>query len=670
MEYLRLFRQRTAEFRALGGEALVGGKRAETGGEWGREGAPLNPLLVPYIDLNIAPLRRIYAWRAHSAAAAAVAAPPHRTLRRRHTAAQDPPPSPPLPAPELRSAPFLSSLRFSAPAPLRFRRAVPTEAALAAVKAAAAGGKGVVEVGAGTGYWAALLRRRGVDVAAYDWTPLGSTRSTGSSSSSSSRSSGSDGTSSWVNGHHALPMASACQMVNVPPFTHVAEGDASVSAQHPDRSLLLCWPPPEETEAPGISAAEGGAAQRAAAQGGAAGRLPIDGGVAAGGAAVGAAGGDSASAAEVPSLAADALLHYRGSTLVFIGEFPLHFLQAHTLQSSDPSLQSHSSQLPSYQPQTAGPRFLSLLEKEWVLAEHVALPNWPGTHDCLTVWRRKGSFSSDGALARDNSKCDSSGGDAKLHCSCEGSDRSGRITEDNKESSHFPGASDRADLIKCQRQHWDDVVMGRLFLSPSIACGGSATDAEIVQAMEMEAVRVASVAATVTASALPHRLTATAKPSSAAHSSQADPRAAAASLAVRMDSQGVRLRGRLGSSFGGASVLERPGLDQSGGEDGAPKTDAGGEMGQLKQRMRNGGGDRYRVLLLDHEKHTEDRVAKVLPTVVPSVTADDARRVFNESRELGQGLVCVAIKEHAEFYAQHMAMKGLRSTIQPDGLVI
>ncbi|CAI5962086.1 unnamed protein product [Closterium sp. NIES-64] len=155
---------------------------------------------------------------------------------------------------------------------------------------------------------------------------------------------------------------------------------------------------------------------------------------------------------------------------------------------------------------------------------------------------------------------------------------------------------------------------------------------------------VPSVAATVTASALAHRLAGAGKPSSVAQSSQTDSHAAMASLAVRMDSQGVRLRGRLGSSFGGASVLERPGLDQSGGADGAPKTDAGGEMGQLKQRMRNGGGDRYRVLLLDHEKHTEDGVAKVLPTVVPSVTVDDARRVFNESRELGQGLVCVAIK--------------------------
>ncbi|CAI5955982.1 unnamed protein product [Closterium sp. NIES-64] len=71
MEYLRLFRQRTAEFRALGGEALVGGKRAESGGEGGREAAPLNPLLVPYIDLNIAPLRRIYAWAVPTEAALA-----------------------------------------------------------------------------------------------------------------------------------------------------------------------------------------------------------------------------------------------------------------------------------------------------------------------------------------------------------------------------------------------------------------------------------------------------------------------------------------------------------------------------------------------------------------------------------------------------------------------
>ena len=37
-----------------------------------------------------------------------------------------------------------------------------------------------------------------------------------------------------------------------------------------------------------------------------------------------------------------------------------------------------------------------------------------------------------------------------------------------------------------------------------------------------------------------------------------------------------------------------------------PLTLAGGEMGSANQRLRTGGGDRYRVLLLDHERHTED----------------------------------------------------------------
>ena len=30
-------------------------------------------------------------------------------------------------------------------------------------------------------------------------------------------------------------------------------------------------------------------------------------------------------------------------------------------------------------------------------------------------------------------------------------------------------------------------------------------------------------------------------------------------------------------------------------------------MGKLMQKRNSGGGDRYRVLLLDHEKHTESR---------------------------------------------------------------
>eukprot|EP00245_Coleochaete_scutata_P004467 TRINITY_DN17117_c0_g1_i1.p1 TRINITY_DN17117_c0_g1~~TRINITY_DN17117_c0_g1_i1.p1 ORF type:complete len:195 (+),score=33.58 TRINITY_DN17117_c0_g1_i1:273-857(+) len=117
---------------------------------------------------------------------------------------------------------------------------------------------------------------------------------------------------------------------------------------------------------------------------------------------------------------------------------------------------------------------------------------------------------------------------------------------------------------------------------------------------------------------------------------------------------------------GGAGLLDRPKFDQSQ-LNGGPSTEEGGDIGLLKRMMKNRGGDKYRVLLLDHEKHTESGVTKVLPTVVPSVTAEDARRAFHESKELGAGLVTLAIKEHAEFYAQQMARHGLRSTIAPDG---
>lgn len=128
----------------------------------------------------------------------------------------------------------------------------------------------------------------------------------------------------------------------------------------------------------------------------------------------------------------------------------------------------------------------------------------------------------------------------------------------------------------------------------------------------------------------------------------------------------VVTEGRLGG--GGAGVLERPGLDQST-PDSAPRTEEGGEMGKSRQSVRLGGGDRYRVLLLDHERHTESQVAKVIPKVVPSVTPDEARKCFFESREFGFGLVTIAVKEHAEFYVQMLTRYGLRSTMEEDGTV-
>lgn len=68
-------------------------------------------------------------------------------------------------------------------------------------------GRGVVEIGAGTGYWAWQLAQAGVDVAAYDAKPGGN--------------------------HYCSPVQ----------YHPVQEGGPRKASQHPDRALLLCWPP-------------------------------------------------------------------------------------------------------------------------------------------------------------------------------------------------------------------------------------------------------------------------------------------------------------------------------------------------------------------------------------------------------------------------------------------
>ncbi|KAL7001490.1 hypothetical protein U1Q18_002642 [Sarracenia purpurea var. burkii] len=124
---------------------------------------------------------------------------------------------------------------------------------------------------------------------------------------------------------------------------------------------------------------------------------------------------------------------------------------------------------------------------------------------------------------------------------------------------------------------------------------------------------------------------------------------------------------RLGSSKGGAGLLERPTFDQSQ-FDPFTQVEEGGDIGRLRDRRGTGSGDSYRVLLIDDTRHTEKLVAKVLPQAVPSVTPDDARKLFRQSRENGVAVVIVTVKEHAEFYSQMMIRGGLRSTIEPDSV--
>ncbi len=78
--------------------------------------------------------------------------------------------------------------------------------------AALAGLGALVEVGAGTGYWASRLRARGVDVVAIDEAPPDSER---------------------TNRYHARTAT----------WSEVIAGDHTMLTRYSDRALFLCWPP-------------------------------------------------------------------------------------------------------------------------------------------------------------------------------------------------------------------------------------------------------------------------------------------------------------------------------------------------------------------------------------------------------------------------------------------
>jgi hypothetical protein len=87
---------------------------------------------------------------------------------------------------------------------VKYAWAIPTGEAIAAI--AAASPAGVVEIGAGTGYWAGLLRVAGVNVLAYDEAPYDNIQAQGK-------------------------------------FSHVDLGGPEKAALWPSMTLFLCWPP-------------------------------------------------------------------------------------------------------------------------------------------------------------------------------------------------------------------------------------------------------------------------------------------------------------------------------------------------------------------------------------------------------------------------------------------
>jgi hypothetical protein len=82
----------------------------------------------------------------------------------------------------------------------------------------------LIEIGAGTGYWAWLLRQRGVDILAYDIEPPTSPEHS--------------------NGYHGacLPGYRRVDVVGTT-WTEVLPGGPEQAGLHPQRTLFLCWPP-------------------------------------------------------------------------------------------------------------------------------------------------------------------------------------------------------------------------------------------------------------------------------------------------------------------------------------------------------------------------------------------------------------------------------------------
>ena len=110
----------------------------------------------------------------------------------------------------------------------RYAYGIPNDDALELI--AAVSPRGVVELGAGTGYWARLLHDRGVDVVAYDRWPPGS------------------GANRFVDDDMQ--------------WFPVQVGDERTVARHADRTLLLVWPTWNETwpaDAVAVFHAAGGA---------------------------------------------------------------------------------------------------------------------------------------------------------------------------------------------------------------------------------------------------------------------------------------------------------------------------------------------------------------------------------------------------------------------------
>lgn len=119
---------------------------------------------------------------------------------------------------------------------------------------------------------------------------------------------------------------------------------------------------------------------------------------------------------------------------------------------------------------------------------------------------------------------------------------------------------------------------------------------------------------------------------------------------------------------GGGAVLDRPGFGTLG-TDGSPATDSAGSKLDSNGDRGLGGGS-WRVLLVDSEKHTEQRVVDAITTVVPGTNHTHAANCFHTARTIGVAVVTCTPKEHAEHYCQQLWMRGCKVNMEPDTTTI
>jgi hypothetical protein len=225
-----------------------------------------------------------------------------------------------------------------------FSWAVPTREALDLVERHAGGY--VLEMGAGTGFWTALLRARGnvSRIDAVDLAPC-------------------DGYEH--NGHHAVQwqIGQTKKSANPPPFARVTRGtpeDVLGFGTERPSALFLCWPPRERDDGDAIDDKD---------------KTPE----------------------EADRMAIRALERFDGDAVLYVGEAPLY-----SPRSIDG--EAIGSTRGFSRGATAGPAFHKELHKEWRQVESVPLPNWPGASDSLTVWRRRGAESGARAVQTDKKK--------------------------------------------------------------------------------------------------------------------------------------------------------------------------------------------------------------------------------------------------------------------------